>query len=531
VTAPVNLFSNPEILRHARIQLRPRKLLIASGICAAISVVLGYVFLRRDAHLDIDGTVYGPGRGLLHAILWIQAAVLVLGGGIACIHAIQREKDQNTLDFQRLTRLSPLELTLGKLFGTPIMVFFVFLCLIPVAIVGAVTGHASPTIVLAAYALLILGAMVYNSFALVMSLFLRRGTVTWAILFFLLLVGYTSSSNVVLAAYLAFGRVSPFIAIDLVRQNSWSLASGPLRIGTRTFYPRHPFRDFFFGMPVHHALVLFLFYVTILAWLVPAVARNIKRDPTNYALYTPSQALGFLCYLNFILFAFFLWSAPSSGPFVARHRSLTPLDIQSMLLSVNIPLFFIFGFVLLRNRNQFRRYLHGGDPAPVARLETWPAPYLFLGALIVGIAMILVIQWKRDPSLAWSLPVGIFRIAYFAFWLICDFLFLQWMNLRRGAHPLLIGVLYLGVYYICAMTIVGSLHLGNNPFAAIFLPTPLFVLNTAAWSAHQAVWIGALIAQIAAGVVCMSFQRQRIAELQPRSSSIPVSRAAPSASV
>ena len=519
----MNLFSNPEILRNARIQLRPRKLLIAAAICAAVSVVLGYVFFQGN--VSVNGLpVSDRGGLLLHTILMIQAAVLVIGGGIACIHAIQREKDQNTFDFQRLTRLSPLELTLGKLFGTPLMVFFVFLCLVPAAIVGAVAGHSSATIVLAAYLLLILGAIVYNAFALVMSLFLRRGTVTWAILFFLVFVGYSSGSNVFLAAYLAFGSVSPFVAIELVRQNSWSLASSTLMVGGHTFYPPNPFRDLFFGMPVHHALVLFIFYITILAWLIPAVARNIKRDPTNYELYTPGQALGFLCYLNFILFAFFRWTFPPLGDgFNMKFQPVSPWAAQSMLLAVNILIFFIFGFILLRNRNQFRRYLHGGDPAPVARLETWPAPYLFLGLLIVAIAMILVIQWKRDPSLEWSLAIAIFRVAYFAFWLICDFLFLQWMNLRRGAHSLLMGVLYLGVYYACAMTVVLSLHLGTNPFTAFFLPTPLFALDTASWSAHQAVWIGALIAQIAAGVVFMFLQRQRIAELQPHSSRVSIS--------
>jgi hypothetical protein len=518
----MNLFSNPEILRNARIQLRPGKLLIAAGLCAVVEGALGYAFFHGTSDVSIGGVYYNQGRALLHVILWIQALVLVIGGGIACIHAIQREKDQNTFDFQRLTRLSPLELTLGKLFGTPLMVFFVFLCFIPAAIVGAVAGHASATIVLAAYVLLILGAVVYDSFALVMSLFLRRGTVTWATLFFLVFVGYSSSSNVFLAAYLALGSISPFIAIDLVKQNSWSLASETISIGGRTFYPPNPFHDVFFGVSLHHALVLFILYVTILAWLIPAVARNIKRDPTNYELYTPPQALGFLCYLNFILFAFFLWRAPAglSGPFVARPQSLTPLDMQTMLLSMNILLFFIFGFILLRNRNQIRRALHSGNPASIGHPESWPAPYLFLGVLIVGVAMILIIQWQRDPSLEWSLPVAIFRVAYFAFWLICDFLFLQWMNLRRGAHPLLMGVLYLGVYYVCAIIIVVSLSLGHNPFTAIFLPTPLFVLDTAAWSAHQAVWIGALIAQIAAGVAFVSFQRRTIATLQPHPSPV-----------
>lgn len=528
----MNLFSNPEILRNARIQLRPKKLLIAAGICAAISLALGYTFFHKDTHaIYMDGTYFVAGEALLHVILWIQAIVLVIGGGIACLHAIQREKDQNTFDFQRITRLSPYELTLGKLLGAPLMVFFVFLCFIPAAIVGAVAGHASWTIILAAYALMILGSLAYLAFALVISLFLRRGTVTWAILFFLAFVGYTSSTTP-LSQYVSLHSISPFDAVSLAQQTSWSLASEPPPMGNRLL--PNPFHDAFFGMPVHHALVLFILYLTILAWFIPAVARNIKRDPTNYELYTPAQALGFLCYLNFILFAFFSWSEPppslprAGGIFSARP--IAPLDAQSILFGVNILLFFIFGFILLRNRNQVRRALHGGSAASIGRLEMWPSPYLFLGALIVGAAMVLVIQWKRDPSLEWSLTVGIFRVFFFAFWLICDFLFLQWMKIQRSAHPLAMGVLYLGVYYICAIIVVSSLSLWQNPFTAIFLPTPLFALDTASWAAHEAVWIGALVAQIAAGVVFISLQRRSLAALRPQTSRISMNAPATNAS-
>lgn len=529
----MNLLSNPEILRNARTQLRPRKLLVAGGVCAVLEMALYYAFFHGGATMDDSQMVYGRGRGLLHVTMLIQALVLVIGGGIACLHAIQREKDQNTFDFQRLTRLSPLELTLGKLFGPPLMVFFVFLCFLPAAIVGAITGRATPTIVLAAYVLLILGSIAYLAFALGISLFLRRGTVTWAILFFLAFVGYTSSTTP-FSLYLELGSVSPFNAISLAQQTSWSLAPGVLHFGSMTLPGPGSFQDLFFGIPVHHALVLFIFYLTILAWLVPAVSRNIKRDPANYELYTPPQALGFVCYLNFILFAFFRWIGPRIlfGDSVhARQNLNSPLEVQSILLAINILLFLIFGFILLRNRNQVRRALHSGNVASVGRLETWPAPYLSLGALIVGVTMILMIEWKRDPALEWSLAVAVFRVAYFAFWLVGDFLFLQWMKLRRAGHPLAVGVLYLGVYYACAILIVTSLRLTHNPFAAIFLPTPLFVLDTASWSAHQAVWIGALVAQIAAGILFVLLQRRSLAGLQPHPSRVSVNAPAPNASL
>lgn len=40
----MDFFSNPEILRNARIQLRPRKLAVAAILCAAISIALGYAY-------------------------------------------------------------------------------------------------------------------------------------------------------------------------------------------------------------------------------------------------------------------------------------------------------------------------------------------------------------------------------------------------------------------------------------------------------------------------------------------------------
>src|SRR5487761_921252 len=288
----MSLFSNPEIIRNARIQLRPVRMISAAALCAALEVTLIYFYAHNLGQSDgTSGLVPHGGQALLTTILWIQAIVLVIGGGIASIHAIQREKDQNTFDFQRLTRLSPFELTIGKLFGPPVMAYFVFACLLPAAIVGAVAGGASWQFVLAAYVLLILGAIVYMAFALVISLYLERGTATWAILFYLLLPLVTFRQSV--ETHLALGGLSPFVAVSLAQQTSWSLALGTMRLRSlgRTLTIPSPLRGMFFGITVHHALVLFLFYLIALAWLTPAVTRNIKRDPTEYELYTPTQAL------------------------------------------------------------------------------------------------------------------------------------------------------------------------------------------------------------------------------------------------
>ncbi|HEV2183470.1 MAG TPA: hypothetical protein VGR39_07280 [Candidatus Acidoferrales bacterium] len=72
------------------------------------------------------------------------------------------------------------------------------------------------------------------------------------------------------------------------------------------------------------------------------------------------------------------------------------------------------------------------------------------------------------------------------------------------------------MYYVCAGLVVGALHLTQNPFTAIFLPTPLWELNTALWTTHSAEWIVALMGQAAIALIFVFLQRQQIEELQPR---------------
>ena len=54
-------------------------------------------------------------RHVAHVGVVSAALVLGAGGGIACLNSVFKEKEQNSFDFQRLTRLTPLELALGKL--------------------------------------------------------------------------------------------------------------------------------------------------------------------------------------------------------------------------------------------------------------------------------------------------------------------------------------------------------------------------------------------------------------------------------
>src|SRR5713226_9407028 len=174
----MGLFSNAEFLRNVRGQLRASKVIVSAAICAAISISTGYLFAQRG------GRGAGPPIGwafpLLQATLGLQALILAAGGGIACLNSVYREKEHNTFDFQRVTRLTPLQLTIGKLFGAPVLMYFIALCFLPLAVFAAIVGKAHITFVLAAYFVLFAGSVTFHSLTLLIPLLTVRGSHTSA---------------------------------------------------------------------------------------------------------------------------------------------------------------------------------------------------------------------------------------------------------------------------------------------------------------------------------------------------------------
>jgi hypothetical protein len=276
--------------------------------------------------------------------------------------------------------------------------------------------------------------------------------------------------------------------------------------------------DFLFGKPVHHVVVLVVLYLTFTAWYLLALTRNIKRDPSIYELYSPAQALGLALYFNLIIIGFFRW------------REFARLEAEGLLAGLNIFLFALLGLAVLRNRERVRRLVRqAGESAGNWLTATWPAPYILAGTLLVGAAVILILQTRAGMRGEWSLSLAVFRWIFLVFWLTRDVLYLQWMNLRQGRRQLVMGVVYLWVFYTCVNVLFGMLDLYDTPrgqaFAAIFVPAPSFALELKSWTDDRAMWLLALAAQIAVSALFVDLQRRKLAELS--GSSAPA--AAPSA--
>jgi hypothetical protein len=498
----IAIWNNPEFIRNFRAQLRPGRAIATAVICAAVSIVIGFAISHQTQNARPTGP-YGWGLQVLQTAFWLQALMLAAGGGIACINSIYREKDQNTLDYQRVTRLTPLELALGKLFGAPVFTYFVFLCLMPLAIFGAVQGKRPFLTVVAAYAVLLVATVTIHALALLISLLTVRGSHTGAILLLLVLLGGTAGSGGGSHIFHThpFG---PFYAAEVV---SWDALGSPSSQAPFSRLESHWSIDVFFGKEVLHVPLLLAIDLLFGVWFMLALVRNIKRDPNYYEICSPLQALGFAVYLNLLFVAFFNWQ---SGP---------PVDNQAILLSLNIFVFFSIGLSALRNRERVRRILRTEKTDANRWLGTaWPAPLMIAGTLAIGFLTVLGVAEGRDPRLEWNANFAVLRTLFFVAWITRDMQFLQWMNLRRGKHPLVMGVLFLVVFYVCVSILMASLGVYSRPertpFSAFFVPSAIYVLDHSAWALRPAIWLAAFIAQWVLVAVFIALQRQSIEELQ-----------------
>lgn len=494
--------ANPELIRNIRAQWRPDRMIAAAAICAILSVVAGLAVYRQ---YQLVGEQWG--RDLLGLTVVAQGIVLIVGGGFAALGTISREKELNTFDFQRATRLTPLELTLGKLLGAPAFMYFIALCLVPTAVVGAVAGNAAVPFVLAGYAVLLLGAITVHALALLVSLLIERGAAGTGAILVLLGVWLGPALFGVTGFALNLNSLSPLIARTVVEQTSWALTP-PLQ-DAADFFARPTLTDVLFGQSVHHVGVLIVLYVVFTAWFVLAVARNIKRDPAVYEIFTPAQALGMALWINLIVVGFFRWSR------------FAPFNAEGAFLGLNAPLFFVLGLGMLRNRDTSRRLRVAVNRSRRWIAAVWPSPYVLGGLLLAGLVPVAILQvFPSRHSGEWDLGLAAFKVVLIAAWVTRDLLFLQWMNVQRGARPLRRGILYLVVYYVCAGVVLTTLHgwaFGDPVGLAttgLFLPPTVLSLSLSSWTSGWALWLGALAMQIAIGGLFAALHAVKLAELE-----------------
>jgi hypothetical protein len=464
---------NPELWRNLRIELNAKRALTAGIITALFALVVLPSLLSANR----SGSGAGGSSPYLTAVLWSQNITLMLGGAISCWRAVRRERELNTYDFQRITRLSPLELAVGKLLGAPALAYFVTLCLVPPAVLSATTtGIAALSMLLQSYVVLFTSSLAIHAFALMISTISDKGGAVSGVVLLLLL------------------QVFPVIGwLFAMRAMDSSQITGGAALQ-------------FYGIPFPPSFLWAILELGFAAWLLLAVVRNIKIDLEAMQLFTVRQGLGFAAYCNFVWIGYYPWGTGPGGTSVG------------LLLLFGVVFFYVVGIGVLQSRELVRCGLREARAAfSESRRLLGPIGLLVAGAVLTEIVIVVLAEQHRAGDVGTRMADDFFLVLYFGAWVARDLFYLQWMKIRPVRSALRKAFLYLGVFYLST-----SIVFHSAPFAAWLAPFPVLTWAEAQRDAGTGLWLLiALAAQLGAAAAFAYLYRQEVVGLGSRPQTAP----------
>ena len=183
-------------------------------------------------------------------------------------------------------------------------------------------------------------------------------------------------------------------------------------------------------------------------------------------------------------------------------------------------------------RDQARRRLRTvGEAATGWLAAAWPAPYLVSGVAVTGVLAALLYS-SGGSKHPWNWGMVLFIIAFMAVGLSRDVLYLQWINLTRIKRPLVMGFVYLMVYYVCISILLAVTGAGPNSawIWATFVPSGVLGLEPKAWSSNTVAWLVSFGLQAALCGIFVYLQKKKLEEMSARAPSAPANAAGPQVS-
>jgi hypothetical protein len=483
----LRFWQNPEFVRHRRSELRQARALTVVAVVIVVCVLVGLAcWGSRESAMEAARTSsaeYGrPSAAKLaemerqnpvefwhlfyRSLMWIQAGILTFWSLLSCAQAVSGERERKTWDFQRTTRMTPLELLVGKLVGEPVLAYFIVLCCFPVSLVAGLRGGVAFLDVLAAYLLIVSSALFVGLGGLWISSLLETrsrgiGLIgTFGLYFFLAMAFSLRESGLP-----GLGAFSPLSGLFPLLGDS-----DPDR-----------FVATIFGRPVSWLLMSLLLYLTFGTWFMLMLVRNLKRDYAEIRPLSRWQAVGCAAFLNFTLYALF-HPQPS--------ETMNARDFATFVVLINGTILFAMGLATL---------------TPLERLKVWwrkrqlkeaglfsedglPWPWLALSAVVAYGLLVWGSMAYRDVLHfeTSALQSGAVQFLAVLIFITRDVLFIQWCKLTRLRSPLVKGFLFVGLYYIAALvvTIVFGIHSQAAARWIASLLTPAGVFDAGSFGFH-----------------------------------------------
>ena len=519
----IKIWNNPEFVRHRRAELRPVRAVTVGVVVVVMCVLLGMAcwsfqheilasirngaeYFKTDAwtqRLAAAENNFAQKTWLLFYkwLIGLQGAALTFWTLFSCAQSVSGERDRKTWDFQRVTRLTPWEILIGKLLGEPVLVYFAVLCAAPVTLVAGLAGGLSLGAVLSVFAFLALTSVFLGLGGMWLSTLLESRTravgLIGALAFYGLTLGARGMENSGLPGFAALSPLTARFAF----------------IETGGF--GHALRPVLFGREIPWLLMCFLLCGSFSAWLALMLVRNLKRDYQEIRPLSRWQAVGCAAFLNFLIYAL-LRPSPAFGQswnVDASPGLFTDAKVvAAFAVAMNGLILFLMGLATLTPQERlkvWRRKRTAGEAAVFAD-DGLPWPWLGMSALVAYVLMVWgLLAWNHTLPLGMStLQTAAVQLLLVLVFVTRDVLFLQWCMLTRLRQPVVKGVLYLGLYYAAAAVLAGigsvSSEATGHWVLALLTPVQAFDSHVSGLAFPTATYVGLALQTGAIGVVLMA---------------------------
>jgi hypothetical protein len=346
------VWDNPVFHRFRRSQLRARKSIfwyLVTLIVTTFAISLPYILQTTQQAMPADVAA----RGLWIPLLIMQGLILLFKGTGRTAAGLIQDKIDQTLDYQRLTPVSPLRNIVGYLFGLPILEYTMFALTLPHLAFIVIKGNIPIGTVFSVYLVFFTCAIFYHMTAIAVGLVMKRWVFGYMLsmfsVFFLnaILPGIASQFGL---NFLQFLSVIPVIGQKVLPLvvTGFAGAQGP---AGQTFGPQGEPSFFAFDAPVPFfgwTLSPYYFTLALQAMLIVTLATMAIRRWQKENKHSLSKPYALAILIVFIvLLTGNLWPVITGQSMPFGLFGETNIDDLTEILAVGLPMVYSLAIWLL----------------------------------------------------------------------------------------------------------------------------------------------------------------------------------------